>query len=1130
MEKKFKEFGPTSWAIDNKTSIYVLAVIIAIFGIYSYRTIPKEQIPDIVIPYIIVNTVYPGTSPSDIENLITRPLETNLKSINGVKVINSTSVQDFSSIVVEFRTGVAIPDAKQKVKDAVDKSKKDLPSDLKSDPDVRDIDLSEIPIMYINISGDFGLDKLKKYADLLRDKIEGLSEITRVDIVGALDREIQVNIDMFKLQATGLTIMDINRMIGAENLTISGGNIDMQGMDRSLRVVGEFENLETLKNIVISSATGAQVYLKDVADVRDTYAKQESFARLNGENVITVNVIKKSGQNLLDASDKIKTIITDLQKTKFPDNLKVTLTGEQSKFTRTTLTDLNNTIIIGFILVTLVLMFFMGFTNAVFVALSVPLSMALSYIILPTIGFTMNMLVMFSFIFALGIVVDDAIVVIENTHRIFKKTNMDIATSAKFAAGEVFVPILSGTLTTLAPFFPLAFWPGVTGKFMFFIPVTVIITLFMSLLVAYILNPVFAVSFMKPAEEEIQTLSRKRIFTTGGIIVGSGVILHMASYPAFANLVIFLGAFYVFHNLYGFKLLLHFQHAVIPKTLAKYEQLLHWILKDRRPYILLISLVFTLFFTFVLLGLTKPKVVFFPDNDPNSIHALVKMPVGTSVSVTDSVTTIVEKRILGVLETQPKIVESVITNVALGASDSQFEGGIKTSNKGKVSVNFVEFAKRKGVKTEPFINLFRMAVKDIPGAAVTIGKQNMGPPVGKPINIEMTGDALDDLVTTTERFKHYIDSLNIPGIEELKTDFDVTKPEILVEIDRIRANREGLSTGQIGQELRFAIFGLESSKFREGEDQYPIQLRFQEDQRTNIDRLMNAKITYRDMNTGLVRQIPMSAVCKVSYPNSYGGINRKDAKRIINIYSNVISGFNSNQIITKINKAIPEFAKTDGVDIKITGEQESQKESSDFLGRAMLFSLFLIMFILITQFNSLTKPLIIATEVIFSIIGVLLGFIITGMPISITMTGMGIVALAGIVVRNGILLVEFTDKLIDKGHKMKDAIVEAGKTRITPVMLTATAAILGLLPLAIGFNIDFVGLFRSFEPRIHFGGDNVMFFGPLSWAIIFGLAFATFLTLIFIPVMYYIMYKGTAYVKRKTKEMRASRDTFKDLV
>jgi multidrug efflux pump subunit AcrB len=506
------------------------------------------------------------------------------------------------------------------------------------------------------------------------------------------------------------------------------------------------------------------------------------------------------------------------------------------------------------------------------------------------------------------------------------------------------------------------------------------------------------------------------------------------------------------------------------------------------------------------------------------------MPVGTSVSVTDSVTTLVEKRILSVLETQPKIVESVITNVALGASDSQFEGGIKTSNKGKVTVNFVEFAKRKGVKTEPFINLFREAVKDIPGAAVTVGKQNMGPPTGKPLNIEMTGDNLDELVITTGRFVRYIDSLAIPGIEELKTDFDNTKPEILVEIDRIRANREGISTGQIGQELRFAIFGLESSKFREAEDQYPIQLRFQEDQRTNIDRLLNSKITYRDMNSGLVRQIPLSAVCKVSYPNSYGGINRKDAKRIINISSNVISGYNANQIIAKINKAIPQFAKSETVDIKITGEQEAQKESSDFLSKAMLFSLFLIMFILITQFNSLSKPIIIITEVIFSIIGVLLGFIITGMPISITMTGMGVVALAGIVVRNGIFLVEFTDKLIEKGMKTKEAIIEAGKTRITPVMLTATAAILGLFPLAIGFNIDFVGLFRSFEPHIHFGGDNVMFFGPLSWTIIFGLAFATFLTLIFIPVMYYIMYAGQAYVKRKAKQLRASRNEFKDLV
>jgi multidrug efflux pump subunit AcrB len=636
---------------------------------------------------------------------------------------------------------------------------------------------------------------------------------------------------------------------------------------------------------------------------------------------------------------------------------------------------------------------------------------------------------------------------------------------------------------------------------------------------------------MKPDEEEIQTLSNKKIFTTAGIIAGFGVVMHMAGFHPFANLILFVSLFFIFHNFYGYKILLHFQHFIIPKTLSKYEQLLQWILKARRPYYLLYSLIAALFFTFFLLGITHPKVVFFPDNDPNSIFAMVKMPVGTNVLVTDSVTRVVEGRILKVLESQPRIVESVITNVALGASDSQFSSGNITSNMGKVTVNFVEFQKRKGIKTEPFINIFRDALKDIPGAEITVSKQRMGPPTGKPVNIELTGDNLEELVATTGRFKHYLDSLNIPGIEELKTDFDQVKPEVVIEIDRIRANREGISTGQIGMELRYAIFGKESSKYRDGEDQYPIQLRFREDQRSNIDRLLNTKITYRDMNTGLIRQIPLAAVARISYPNSYGGINRKDSKRIINMSSNVISGYNANQIITRINSAIPQFEKSDIVDIKITGEQESQKESSDFLGSAMFLSICLIMFILITQFNSLTKPLIIITEVIFSIIGVLLGFIITGMPISITMTGMGIVALAGIVVRNGILLVEFTDKLKDHGYKTRDAIIEAGKTRITPVMLTATAAILGLFPLAIGFNIDFIGLFRNFQPHIHFGGDNVMFFGPLSWSIIFGLAFATFLTLIFIPVMYYIMYAGKVMVKRRTKAIKqAGKIDLKDLV
>jgi Cation/multidrug efflux pump len=1131
MEKKFKEFRPTSWSIDNKTSIFVLAIIIAVFGWISQSSIPKEQFPEIVIPTILVQTYYPGTSPADMENLITKPLEKGLKSINGVKKITSSSIQDFSTISIEFRTGVKLADAKQKVKDEVDKAKKDLPmSDIKMGPDVIDVDMSQIPIMNINLSGKYNLDRIKKYAEMAQDQIEGLKEVTRVDILGDLTREIQVNVDMYKLQAANISFGDITQQIQRENVTVSGGNINMKGMQRSIRVVGEFKDIETLKNIVVSNSKGVRVYLKDIAEVKDTYADRDSYARMNGENVITLNVIKKSGENLLDASDKIKVIMDDLQKNKYPSDLKVITTGEQSRFTRNILFDLNNTIIIGFILVTIVLMFFMGLTNALFVGLSVPLSMALAYIVMPGIGFTMNMLVMFSFIFALGIVVDDAIVVVENTHRIVKKSHMDIATSAKFAAGEVFVPILSGTLTTLAPFVPLCFWPGTIGKFMFFIPVTLIITLFASLIVAYIINPVFAVTFMKPEEEDKQTLSRKKIFIIAGIIAFVGILFHLGSSHGIGNFLLFVAFSFIAHNFWGYKVLLHFQHAVIPKLLAKYEQFLGWILHKRRPYILLWSLIGMLFITFMIAGAFSKPPVLFPDNQPNAIYTMIKCPVGTDVSVTDSITRVVENRIQKVIGPNNKTVESVIANVAKNVSESNFDFGGTTPHMGKVTVNFVEFSKRNGDNTNNYLDKFRDALKDISGAQITISKPKGGPPTGKPINIEVTCDDFQELISTADRFKRYVDSLNIPGIEELKTDFERNKPEAIIEVDRVRANKEGISTGQIGGEIRTAIFGTEASKYRDNEDQYSIQVRYEKDQRTNIDRLMNLKITFMDMSTGSIRQVPLSAVAKVTYKNSYGGINRLNAKRIVTISSNVLQGYNANEIIPKVEKAIPMFQKSDNVEIKITGEQEDQKETMGFLAVAGLLSLCLIMFIMITQFNSVSKPLIIVTEVLFSIIGVLLGFIFTNMTISIIMTGMGIVALAGIVVRNGILLVEFTDKMKEHGLKTREAIIQAGKTRITPVLLTATATILGLIPLAIGFNIDFGGLFTHLQPHIYFGGDNVMFFGPLSWTIIFGLSFATFLTLIFIPVMYYIMYAGQVKIKRTTQSIQMKARDFKDLV
>ncbi len=1101
-----------------------MILIIAIFGIFSYINIPKEQFPEIVMPKIIVTTVYPGTTPYDIENLITRPLEKNMKSIKGVKKITSSSVQDYSIITVEFNTDVKISDAKQKVKDAIDKTANDLPPKTSLiGPDVMEVDLSELPIMNINISGDFELSKLKEYAEIIQDRIEALKEITRVDIIGAMNREIQINVDMYKMQAADLTLRDIQNAVAYENMTISSGSVDIIGMKRSIRVVGEFKDIESIGNIMIKSPLGAIVYIKDIAEIKDDFLERESYARFNNKNVLSLNVIKKSGENLLTASKQINEILSELKETKLPSKLNIDITGEQAKFTDRTLNELNNTIIIGFILVTLILMFFMGFTNAFFVGLSVPLSMCIAFMVLPGIDFTLNMLVMFSFLFALGIVVDDAIVVIENTHRIFKQGNgkLSIVKAAKLAAGEVFVPILSGTLTTLAPFFPLAFWPGIVGNFMFYIPITLIITLFASLVVAYIINPVFAVDFMEHDDhEKLEKPDKRKLLKVSGIMAGIALIFYIMQWIGLANLMVFFMVLYLFHNIYGVKIIHRFQKKFIPSFMNGYEKLLRKCIKGRRPYYLLWGTVSALILVFAVTIISKQKVIFFPPNEPNNIYVYIKMPVGTSLEVTDSVAKIVEKRVYKVVGENNPIVESVVTNVALGATDPMANDYSVASHKAKVTVNFVEYAERNRFNTVVFVDSIRNALTGIPGAEFSVEGNLMGPPTGKPINVEISGDNIDSLLLTSHKFVKYLEASGIEGIEDLKSDFEESKPEIIINIDRERANKEGLSTALIGSEMHTAIFGTDVSKYREDEDQYPIQLRYKESQRKNIDALLNLEITYMDYTSFKLRQIPLSSVAKLSYVNSYGSIKRKNLKRVINLSSNVLSGYTANEVVANINNAIRSYKAPEGVELKITGEQEDQKESMDFLTTALILSIGLILFILITQFNSTSKPIIILAEVLFSIIGVLLGYMIFGMTISIVMTGVGVIALAGIVVRNGILLVEFTDVLKERGLKTREAIIQAGKTRITPVILTASATITGLIPLAIGFNINFVTLFTDLNPHIHFGGENTQFFGGLSWTIIFGLSFATFLTLILVPAMYFIAHAAKLRLKRnKSKRL-----------
>lgn len=1133
MKDTEKEFKPSSWAIDNRTAIYVITTIITVLGLIVYGLLPKENFPEVQIPKIFVQTLYPGTSPENMEKLVTKQIEKQLKSTEGLKKLTSNSYQDYSFITAEFDINIDITIAKQRVQDAVDKAAPDLPqNDVRfKEPQVIDINLSDLPIMYINLSGDLDLKKIKEYADDIQDEIESFPEISKVDIVGALDREIQVNVDLNKMAAAQIGFQDIIMAVGNENITSSGGTVPINGVRRTVNVKMDFKSAEQVAELIIMNPQGKAIALRDIADVEDSFKTQESYARLYGKNVITLNVVKRSGQNLIDASDKIRASLQEMQKTQLPKALKITITGDQSDQTRTTLHDLINTIIIGFILVSLILTFFMGLTNAIFVALSVPLSCFLAFIFMPILGgifgfnFSMNMIVLFSFLLALGIVVDDAIVVIENTHRIFNNGAIPIVKAAKMATGEVFMPVLSGTLTTLAPFVPLLFWNSIIGEFMFFLPATLIVTLIASLIIAYIINPVFAVSFMKPHVEHEGGKLRfdrgaKRSLIGFVVVAIFAYIIHVGA----GNFIVLIAVLYFIHHFFLSNVIKRFQQHTWPSFQNAYVKRLRWFL--HRPWITLGGTFFLLILAIVFTIVRKPKVEFFPTADPNFIYVYITMPVGTDQAYTNVITQEVENRVTKAVERNGKenpSVTSIISNVTIGVTDPQDEDQGNYPNRGKVTVAFVEYGKRNGDDTKQYLNTIRTAVQGIPGAQISVSQEQGGPPTSKPISIEITADDLDTLVKTSEVLESYLVNKNIPGIEELKSDFQNNKPEIVFDVNREQANRQGISTSTIAQNLGAAIYGAEASKFHDQKEDYEINVRALENQRNNIDVLRNMKITYRDMGmNGIIRQVPIAAIADVKFVNTYGGIKRKQQKRIIILSSNVLSGYNANDVVANIQHEINAFKAPPGISIKMAGEQEEQQEAASFLAGALLTAIGIMMVILVLLFNSIGKTLIILSLIVFSIIGVLLGLSIFDMSFVIVMTMLGIVALAGVVVRNGILLVEFSDFMMEQGMNAFDATLEAGRIRMTPVILTAIAAILGLIPLAVGFNIDFVSLFTELNPKIYFGGDNVAFWGPLSWTMIFGLAFGTLLTLILVPCLYLIRVNMKDWISRKWSPNKTS--------
>lgn len=1146
MENEHKGFGLSTWAVNNSKLVFLIIAIIFLGGLAAYVGMPKEQFPEIKIPEIYVGIAKPGSSPEYMAEKIVKQIEKECGGLNLLDEINSNSVHGYSTIRVKFDFKMPVDDALQKVKDAVDKARAEpsFPS-LPVEPNIFEMDPTEIPILNLNLRGP-NAKLLKEVAEDLEDLIEDLPEISEVDIRGVQVQEMRIDVDPIRAQAVNVSIDDIQNAVNSEHQTVSGGEFLMDGIRKSIRVEGEFKDADELGNLIVKQDEYLPVRLSDIANVYFGNGDTTSYAREFGDPVVMLDIKKQGGKNLLDAADKIDKIIEESSANgTIPKSVSVSKTGDQSNNTREMVSNLENSIIFGIILVVGVLLFFLGLRNAMFVGIAIPLSMFLSFLILDAMGVTLNTMVLFSLVIALGMLVDNGIVIVENIYR-----HMDEGLGAIDAVikgvGEVAWPIISSTATTVAAFIPLALWPGIMGEFMKYLPITLMIVLTSSLFVALVINPVLAVSFMKATQNKP---NRKKALRWTLILIGLGVLILIAGSITLGNFLIFLGIMVIVNLFYFYPVSEKFQYKSLPKWEKAYERLLTYALNGRRPGKFVLGSFGLLFFSIFLLVVVPPKVEFFPVNEPNYVNIFVSMPIGTDIHNTNEKTLQIENKVNTLLAKylddahtknvpeNERLIKSIITQVGDGTSDPNSGPALSnTPHKGRITVNFAEFQYRDGVKTSEILADLQNGLMGEFSADVDIqtGKEENGPPQGAPISIEVTGKGeYKDLIREADKIKNYLTKQNVKGVEKLKLNVESNRSEIPIKVNRELAGQLNASTFQVGMAIRKALLGQEITSYTLDDETYDIVVRFDKKYRENFDALLDQQLIFRN-NKGALLNIPIRSIIETpEESSSFSEVVRKNQIPMVKITSNVTSGENAVIVIENLKKKMDAYVKADKLpdhlEFKFAGQNEEQAKEMAFLSKALLIAVFLILMIIVAQFNSFSTPSIIMFTVVLSLIGVFLGITISRQDFVVMMTMIGIISLAGVVVNNAIVLIDYTD-LLRKDRKkelglgeydilpyeeVKNAAILAGKTRLRPVLLTAITTILGLVPMAIGFNIDFIGLFTSYNPNIYFGGDNNIFFAPLSWAIIYGLTFATFLTLVIIPSFYLLMFKFKNWIYRK---------------
>ncbi|WP_435579700.1 efflux RND transporter permease subunit [Gilvibacter sp.] len=1152
-----KEFKLSSWAIDNPTIIYVMIGIFLVLGGMAYNSMPRENFPEVNETKIYVSVPYPGNTAEDIERLIIDPLEDKIKNISGVVEYLSTSQEDYGIITVEFEEDIEVELAKQKVKDEVDSevANEDWPTfnGAKVEPNVFDLSLSEeMPILNVNIKGNYTVEKLKEYAEYLQDEIEDIKQIKAADIRGAQDKEVEVGVDIYKMMAAKVSFDDVIGAIRNGNMTMSAGNMITSGQRRTIRILGEIDNPSQLRNFVVKSEGGNPVYLSDIADIRFKEEEKTTYAREYGDNVVMLDVKKRSGKNMIAAVEQVDEILARVERgeTLIPRDVSISKSNDQSEKTVNQVSDLVNNIIFGIILVVGVLMFFLGFRNALFVGFAIPMSMFMSFMILSALGYTMNTMILFALIMGLGMLVDNGIVVVENVYRLMDEEGMSRIQAAKKGIGEIAFPIIISTATTVAAFVPLGTWPGIMGEFMIYFPITLSVVLGSSLFVAIFINSMLVSKFMEVGERK---LSRKQLIRLTAIMVPLGLIIYFMAPPikAFGTLMIFTAAMFWVYRYVLKGAANTFQKTFLKWLERKYQNFLSWALTGRKPVVFIVGIFALLIVTFMGFGASigsgRTAVEFFPDNTPNQIIVYIEYPEGTDIDKTNAITQDIEKVVYQVVNEDEYqdgdynfLVESAVSQVGEGAGNPNTDGGSSAEmpHRGKITATMREYKFRRNKDSEALRKKVQEALKGrYPGVSISVEKDAVGPPAGYPINIELEGNDYEELIAAAEKLRTYINTKNIAGIDELKIDVNKGKPSMQVAVDREKAGELGVAVGLVGNQLRRSLFGEKAGVYKKDGEDYDIYVRFDKNDRYNTSALFDQNITFRDQSTGRVKEIPVSAVAQQRNTSSFSAIKHKDAKRVVTVYSALAPGFvDAGAVVGEIQTQSASFLEAEipkNIKIDFTGQLEEQAKQQAFLNFAFLAGLGLIMLLLIFQFSSISKPTIIMIAIFLSFIGVFGGILITGASFVIMMTMMGIISLAGIVVNNGVVLLDYTQLLIDRRmvekdledneyldkKEVQDLIVQGGRARLRPVILTAITTVLGLIPLAIGVNIDFFNLFANFDANFYLGGDNVIFWGPLAWAVIYGLIIATFLTLIIVPLLFYIIYR----IKTRLANWRSGR-------